>query len=171
MLACWPSPWAAIAQLHDCDSEYSRLSICVPPTSAPPPSPPTPLHCQIRTHLLLGSLSSSHTPSPSSTELPDRCHWAFPPQPPLCHHPILNNLTLHPALFGTWTPRQAGRLLSFSSLCPILDILDTASIPAVLTRPTGRHDSEARLRASGGDVTPAHHQGGTHYQLRIPKRL
>lgn len=112
---------------------------------------------------------ASHTNPPSSTELP--VIGLLTPQPPLCHHPILNNLTLHPALFGTWTPRQAGRLLSFSSLCPILDILDTASIPAVLTRPTGRHDSEARLRASGGDVTPAHHQGGTHYQLRIPKRL
>ena len=37
-----PSPWAAIAQLHDCDREHSRLSICRQPLLHSPP----PLCCQ-----------------------------------------------------------------------------------------------------------------------------
>ena len=76
-----PLSVGSIAQLHDCDREYSRLSICVPPTSVPPPPPPTPLHCQTPQSrpISLGSLPPSHTPPPSSTELWGRCHWAFPP--------------------------------------------------------------------------------------------
>ena len=62
MLVCCPSPSVgSIAQLHDCDREYSRLSICLPPTSAPPPSPPTALHCQTPQSKLI--LDPSHPPT------------------------------------------------------------------------------------------------------------
>ena len=61
MLVCCPSPSVgSIAQLHDCDREYSRLSICLPPTSAPP-SPPTALHCQTPQSKLI--LDPSHPPT------------------------------------------------------------------------------------------------------------
>ena len=70
-----PLSVGSIAQLHDCDREYSRLSICVPPTSAPP-NFTVKLPNQDPS---LGSLPSSHTPPPSSTELWGRCHWGLPP--------------------------------------------------------------------------------------------
>ena len=171
MLVCCPSPWAV---LHSCTTVTASIQgyrfACRQPLSPLLPHPP---HFTVKSGLISFS-DPSHPPThllPVLLNSQTAVIGPSPPQPPLCHHPIPTHLTLHSALLGTWTPRQAGRLLSLSSLCPILDILDTASIPAVLTRRTGRHDSEARLRASGGDVTPVHHQGGTHYQLRIPKRL
>ena len=164
MLVCCPSPWAV---LHSCTTvtgsiqgyRFACRQPLLPPhftVKLPNQDPSLSDPCHPPTHLLqvlLNSRAAVIGPSPHHSLL-----CVIIPSPPI-------HLTLHSALFPTWAPRQAGRLLSFSSFCPSLDILDTASIPAVLTRRTGRHDSEARLRASGGDVTPAHHQGDTHYQL------
>ena len=103
-----PLSVGSIAQLHDCDREYSRLSICVPPTSAPPNSlsnSPIKTHlsdpCHPPTHLLPVLLNSGAT-----------VIGAFPPpQPPLCHHPLPthpSHLALRPVQhLGPKAGRQA----------------------------------------------------------------
>ena len=160
-------PWAV---LHSCTTVTGSIQGYRFACRQPLPPLPHPLHFTVK----LPNQNSSWIPPTHLLPVLLNSRTAVIGQP--SPHSLLcviipTRLTLHSALFGTWAARQAGRLLSFSSLSPILHILDTASIPAVFTRPTGRHDSEARLRASGGDVTPAHHQRGTHHQLRSPKKF
>ena len=106
-------PWAV---LHSCTTVTGSIQGYRFACRHPLPPPPFPTHCTslsnspIKTHL--GSLPPSHTPSPRSTELPDRCHWAaFPPQPPLCNHPHPPHLALRTVGdLGAKAGRQAALL-------------------------------------------------------------
>ena len=134
----------SVAQLHHSDStEYSRLSICHPLTSAPLPSSFSNFLVKLSDH----HRSLAHSPA-------QEYRSQFVDKPQNRHSPIptlqfeLHQLTLHSAESLISAVMHAGK--SLSSLLVKLAILATASIPAVLTGPTGRRD---RLRrASGGDV-------------------
>ena len=113
-----PLSVGSIAQLHDCDSEYSRLSICVPPTSVPPPPPPTPLHCQTPQSRLISFSDPSPPPTQLLPILLNSQTAVIGPSPHSLLCVIIPSPPISPCTLHCWGPGPRGRPAGCSPFPP-----------------------------------------------------
>ena len=101
-----PLSVASIAQLHDSDSEYSRLSICVPPTSAP--LLPHPPHFTVKSGLISFS-DPSHPPTHLLPVLLNSRTAVIGPSPHSLLCVIIPSSTISPCTLHCSGPGPRGR--------------------------------------------------------------